>query len=267
MDGSSFGAGSSTWLDRLGNLRNVVRQEVVRRQLVAHRPSAGAAVLDVGAGQGTQAVALATAGHRVVALEPDPAMRDACTKVLAGQPAEVATRVEVRAGGLADLDAMDETFPLVLCHGVLMYLDSPDEALAALARRVAPGGALSVVTRNDKALAWRPAARCDWAAVLAALAEQDSARDEGRDATYVNELGVPARADSVEHLTHLLAGHGLTDSTWFGVRIATDGAAVDAPVPLAAELAALLDAEEALGRTEPYRRMGTLFRLVARRSG
>ncbi|GAA2151988.1 hypothetical protein [Humibacillus xanthopallidus] len=62
MAANSFLPGQDAWLQRLGNLRNVVRQEVVARQLAPHLPAPPATVLDVGAGQGTQALRLAALG-------------------------------------------------------------------------------------------------------------------------------------------------------------------------------------------------------------
>lgn len=35
---TDFAVGREQWLDRLGNLRNVVRQEVIARQLARHVP-------------------------------------------------------------------------------------------------------------------------------------------------------------------------------------------------------------------------------------
>ena len=72
---STFPGGRPLWLDRLGNVRNVVRQEVIARHLAKHLPSPPASVLDVGAGQGTQGLRLARAGYRMLAVEPDPEMR------------------------------------------------------------------------------------------------------------------------------------------------------------------------------------------------
>ncbi len=46
-----FAAGEATWVERLGNLRNAVRQELIGRQLDDH-VRAGVTVLDVGCGQG-----------------------------------------------------------------------------------------------------------------------------------------------------------------------------------------------------------------------
>src|SRR5271169_2863575 len=54
----TFGVGRPAWLGRLGNVRNVVRQEMISRQLDRHLPKHPARVLDVGAGQGTQSIRL-----------------------------------------------------------------------------------------------------------------------------------------------------------------------------------------------------------------
>jgi hypothetical protein len=64
---STFGDGRPDWLGRLGNVRNVVRQEMISRQLDKHLRMPSARVLDVGAGQGTQSIRLARAGDRPLA--------------------------------------------------------------------------------------------------------------------------------------------------------------------------------------------------------
>jgi SAM-dependent methyltransferase len=263
-DGSSFLAGRAPWLARQGLLRNVVRQELVARQLGVHLPaSASATVLDVGAGQGTQALRLARAGFDVVAVEPDAAMREAFDAALRQESPDVRDRVHIEVGRLGDLPpaAMQRSFNVVCCHGVLMYLDAARPAVVELCSRVAPGGVLSLVARNADAMALRPGLRRDWVAVQRLL---DSAA--GPHPSYLNELGVPARADRLEELASLVAGQRMHVEAWYGIRVLTDSAEVDEPVPDdAAELAALLDAEERVGRTDPYRRVATLLHVVGRR--
>src|SRR5580704_19338575 len=95
---STFEAGRPTWLGRLGNVRNVVRQEMIARQLDRHMQGRPGRMLDVGAGQGTQSIRLARAGHQVLAVEPDPDMRTACRATLRAERAEVRERVTVRDG-------------------------------------------------------------------------------------------------------------------------------------------------------------------------
>jgi SAM-dependent methyltransferase len=262
-----FDPGRARWLQRQGLLRNVVRQELVARQLAQHLPAPGrppATVLDVGAGQGTQALRLARAGFDVVAVEPDASMREAFAEALRHESTGVQDRVHVEAGRLGDLPqaATERPFDVVCCHGVLMYLDAPRPAVVELCARVAAGGVLSLLARNADAMALRPGLRRDWASVHQLL---DSAA--GPHPSYVNELGVPARADRLEELASMVAGRRMHVEAWYGVRVLTDGVAVDEPVPDdAAELAALLDAEERVGRTDPYRRLGTLLHVIGRRA-
>ena len=61
MAEGTFGGGRPGWLGRLGHVRNVVRQQMIARQLDKHLPGPPARVLDVGAGQGTQSIRLARA--------------------------------------------------------------------------------------------------------------------------------------------------------------------------------------------------------------
>ncbi len=255
------------WTRRLGTLRNVVRQELVARQVAEVVGGATGRALDVGAGQGTQAIRLARRGWEVAAHEPDPVMRTACAGALADEPPDVQARVRVVAGGLDDLaTAPAASADLVLCHGVLMYLPDADAAVDTLVRHVGPGGVMSLVARNAAVLALRPARRGDWGAARDLLAEGDRARAAGRDPHYVNELGASCRADDLDRLAGLLADRGLDMVRWYGVRLAVDGIGPDTPVPDdPAELAALLDVEEELGRRDPHRRVAPLFHLLARR--
>ncbi len=262
-DGASFGTGRSAWLDRLGNLRNVTRQELVTRQLAPWLPPAPASVVDLGAGQGTQALRLARLGLDVDAVEPDPEMRDRLTAAVAEEQAETAARVRVIAGGLGSLPerVAGAAYDVVLCQGVLMYLDDPAPALAELAALVRTGGLLSLVFRNAEGIALRPALRRDWAE-MRDLIEQASTPNP----KYRNEIGVDARADRRSDIEAELARHGLETLTWHGVRIATDGVDAGEQVPDdPAELEAILEAEELLGRTDPYRHVATLLHLLSRR--
>lgn len=266
MGDNAFVAGQEPWLERLGNLRNVVRQEMVTRQLATHLPRGRLRVLDVGAGQGTQALRLARLGHSVTAVEPDGRMRAAFEQAAAGLTREQRDHVTLVATDLAGLASVTRptAYDVVMCHGVLMYLAESRAAVAALARRVAPAGVVSIVARNGDAMAWRPAIRHDWSAALAMLDEMQRATAEGRDAHYRNEIGVDARADTLASLTADCESAGLEVSRWYGIRVASDDVPVDEPAPEGEELATLLDVEERLGATDPYRALGTLLHVIAR---
>jgi SAM-dependent methyltransferase len=225
----------------------VVRQEIIARQLDRHLPDPPARVLDVGAGQGTQSLRLAGAGHRLVAVEPDPDMRAQLRAALDAGPAGVAERVQVVAGSLGDLGSSVPAggYDVVLCLGVLMYLTGSRPAITELAGYVAPGGLLCVAVRTPVSALWRPAARQDWPAALAAIEERAAARAQDRDMRYRNEIGAPARADDIGTLTEVAGESGLELVRWYGVRTAVDMAELDPPAPAGpGQLAALLDVEE-----------------------
>src|SRR3954467_9082479 len=184
MADNTFVAGQGPWLERLGNLRNIVRQELVARQLAAHLPRGPLRVLDVGAGQGTQALRLARLGHSVTAVEPDGRMRATFEQAAAGLTPGQRDHVTLVATDLAGLASVTRptAYDLVMCHGVLMYLPESRTAVAGLARRGGPGGIVSIAPRNGDAMAWRPARRHDWPAALTMLDEERRAAEQGRDA-------------------------------------------------------------------------------------
>ncbi|MBP2402466.1 putative S-adenosyl-L-methionine-dependent methyltransferase [Streptomyces netropsis] len=210
-------------------------------------------VLDVGLGQGTQALRLARAGHEVTGLESDPRMVAAVREALAAEPEGIRERVRLIEGDGRDTGAhfLPGAFDIVLCHGVLMYVPEPDPMLAGLARVLAPDGLLSLVVRNADALALRPGLSGDWEGALAAF---DSP-------AYTNRIGLRARADRLETLTATLAGIGAPLHAWYGVRVFTDQAPDDCQPPPAEELERVLAAEDRAGRTDPYRRVAALLHL------
>ncbi|CAM5563954.1 Methyltransferase OS=Streptomyces parvulus OX=146923 GN=Spa2297_08960 PE=4 SV=1 [Streptomyces parvulus] len=208
-------------------------------------------VLDVGMGQGTQSLRLARAGHQVTGVERDATMIAAARDALAGQPEGIRERMRIVEGDGRDTGVhfLPGSFDVVLCHGVLMYVEEPDPLLAGLARMLAPGGLLSLLVRNGDALAMRPGLHGDWAGALASF-----------DTTaYRNRLGLDVRADRLATLTARLASIGAPLHAWYGVRVFTDTATDETALP--ADLEPLLAAEERAGRTDPYRGIAALLHL------
>lgn len=248
---TDFAIGETDWIDKLGNLRNTIRQELIARQTDQH-VAGRISVLDVGCGQGTQALRHLESGRTVVGVEPSVAL----IAHFEAAAAERNLEVDIRRGGIGDLDRVlgDQVFDVVCAHGLMMYLHDPAQAIAALARHAAPGGLLSVTIKNAHGLAMRPALRGDWEGALAAFDE----------AVYVNELGVTARAHHLEDVESWLDKAGFEIDCWYGVRVFNDAIAGDVDPPDGHVLDELLDAEEIAGQRDPYRWLGSQIHVIAK---
>ncbi len=254
-----FEGAEERWAKGLGGVRDVVRQHVVAAQLqdllAARGPSQ---VLDAGCGQGTQAVALARAGHHVTGLDPSHRLLGRFREALDGEPGDVRERVRLVQGTGDQAPALSPgPFDVVLCHGVLMYLDDAEQAalLAGLSAVCAPDAVLSLLVRNGLAPAMRPGLLGRWHEAVSAF---DSDR-------YVNRLGLPARMHTPSGLAAALVPLGWAPVRWYGVRVFTDH--LDGDPPVGESLQGLLDAETVAGRRDPYRSVAALLHVVFTRGG
>jgi SAM-dependent methyltransferase len=119
----------------------------VHRDFLPLIPSAPSLVLDIGAGSGRDAAALAALGHRVVAVEPTAELRAYGTK----QHADA--RIEWIDDALPDLDRVyerDQSFDLILLIAVWMHLDADQQAraMSRVAGFLAEGGRILLSLRH-----------------------------------------------------------------------------------------------------------------------
>jgi S-adenosylmethionine-dependent methyltransferase len=250
----SFAGGAQPWLASQGRLREVVRRELLSAQLREQLDAVGPAplrVLDAGCGQGTQALRLAHAGHRVTGLDPSEELLAHFAATLAGQPPEVRDRIMLVRGSGEDAPSLvGGHFDAVLCHGVLMYCDDPAPLLAALTTVASARGLVSLLVRNGMAMAMRAGLGGSWAEALDAFDRLN----------YVNRLGLRARAHTLDELDAAMAAHRWVRRGWYGVRVFTDH--LDPPVPDAGELELLVRAEDRAGRRDPYRSVAALLHVL-----
>lgn len=230
-------------------LRGWLRHEVTFRQLRQWLPDDPAAVIDVGGGDGEQAVRVAALGHKVTVLDPDRRMVDAT--LTAATCAGLSDRITAQVGEAGDVGhTLSGQFDVALCHGVAMYLESAAQCVQAVMAALRPGGIASLVTKNADALAMRPALRGEYTDAVAAFSTD---RTRG-------SLGVTTRGDTVAGLGKLFEAHGAEVLGWYGVRVLSDHL-VGTPVP--ADASDLLAAELEAGQRDPYRSVAPLIHVVA----
>lgn len=241
------------------SLRTAVVWEVLREALDRRIAATGRdslEILDAGGGSGHFAVPAARLGHRVTVVDPSPNALFALERRAAEEDG-TAERVRGVQGDAHDLLDVIEPggYDVVLCHGVLEYVDDPAEALRNTVAALRPeGGALSLL-----------AAGLGGAVLARALAGHFS---EARHA-----LGDPegrwGRADPVprrftaEQLSGLVAGTGLRIGSVHGVRVFSDlvpGALVDAEPDA---LRALAELEAAAAEIPAFHAVATQLHVLA----
>ncbi|MET3462589.1 class I SAM-dependent methyltransferase [Variovorax atrisoli] len=124
-----------------------LRFEDVHREVLHLFPAAPARVLDIGAGSGRDAAALAARGHRVVAVEPTAQLRAEGMRRHAELPIEW---IDDHLPGLHRTLTLGTRHDLILLTAVWMHLDAAERAAAmqALAGLVAEGGQVAMSLRH-----------------------------------------------------------------------------------------------------------------------
>jgi 2-polyprenyl-6-hydroxyphenyl methylase/3-demethylubiquinone-9 3-methyltransferase len=149
-----FGKLAADWWDPKGRSAmlhklNPVRLKYVRDQIDQHwqvdecsrTPLAGKTALDVGCGAGLLAEPLARLGARVTGIDASPEV----IAVAREHAGEHGLEIDYRAGDVQELEGQ---FDLVTAMEVVEHVAEPAAFVAALAKRLAPGGLLIMSTPN-----------------------------------------------------------------------------------------------------------------------
>ncbi|MEV6951400.1 methyltransferase [Streptomyces sp. NPDC051183] len=238
------------------SLRTAVVWEVLREALDRRTKATGRDVLDVldtGGGTGNFAVPVARLGHRVTVVDPSPnALFGLERRVSEAGVADLVRGVQGDAQGL--LDVVDrESYDVVLCHGVLEYVDDPAEGVANAVAALRPGGVLSLLGAGLGGAVLARALAGHFAEARTALTDP-AGRWGGGDP-------MPRRF-TAEQLGELVGGAGLAVGAVHGVRIFADlvpGVLVDTE-PGAVE--ALLRLEEAAAELPAFHAVATQLHVL-----
>ncbi|MGW7240282.1 methyltransferase [Streptomyces sp. NPDC054804] len=198
------------------SLRTAVVWEVLQDALDRRVKATGRDALDVldtGGGSGNFAVPLARLGHRVTVVDPSPNALFALERRAA--EADVADRVKGVQGDVLGLfDVVERgSHDIVLCHGVLEYVDDPAEGVRNTVAALRSEGVLSLLAAG---LGGAVVAR----AIAGHFKEARQALDDP-DGRWGSGDPMPRRF-TAEQLTGLVEGAGLAVAAVHGVRVFAD---------------------------------------------
>jgi S-adenosylmethionine-dependent methyltransferase len=207
----------------------------------------------VGGGTGGLAVPFAALGHNVTVVDPSPDALAAAQR----RAAEAGARLTAVQGEAASLDSVAGTkaADLVICHNVLEYVDSPADAMTAIAAVLRPSATVSVLAANAVAAVLHRALAGRFAEARHLLEAGDGIGDEA---------GVPRRF-TLTALTALIEEAGLRPGEAHGLRIfggLVPGVLLDGDAGTAEALRAL---EEAAAAAPPLRDIASQLHVLGHR--
>ena len=130
---------------------------ISRANIQHHIPEHAIHILDVGGGNGFNALHFAGLGHAVTLLDYSPAMLAEARE--AAEKAGLLDRITFCQADVREATHLlhDERFDLVICHLMLEFVPQPLEALEGICGLVAPGGHLSILDANRYSEVYRKA--------------------------------------------------------------------------------------------------------------
>jgi len=229
-----------------GRIRYQVVEETLRRETARLGP--GLRILDVGGGDGMDAVPLAVRGHDVTILDQSARWLEEARQ----RAATANTRVRTVLGDLSEPPPLGE-FDIVLCHFVLQYRPAAALDVARLADYTRSGGVASVMLPNPAAGVLR---QLILAGPRAALDDLDS------EITNAVTFGHPVRKIPAVELDATLGQAGMPVVRRYATRIANDLLATNDLKYDSAYFNDLLALELALCDQEPFVRIGGMYQLI-----
>jgi S-adenosylmethionine-dependent methyltransferase len=241
---------------RRDGARSSLVWDVLRDVVSARAAETGRAaldIIDVGGGTGGLAVQFAILGHNVTVVDPSPDALAAAQR----RAAEAGARLAAVQGEAASLDSVagPKSADLVICHNVLEYVDSPADAMTAIAAVLRPSATVSVIAANTvaavlhQALAGRFAEARQLLGASQGASEGASEGAGGRASERAGGQDSAPRRFTLPALTALIEGAGLHAGQAHGLRIfggLVPGALLDGDAGAAEALRALEDAAAAI---------------------
>lgn len=234
-----------------------LRYRLVEERLIEHFPSASAHVLDAGGGNGMDGIALAKRGNQVTLVDYSGEMLGAARELAAQEG--VTEQFTFQQGDVTRLSTQfpENYFDAVLCHNVLQYVPSLDDAMHELFRVVRPGGVVSLIIINRYSESLRHALQClDLEAALDTLDAREM---------KANLFDATLRLVTADELISALEGVGGEVVGRYGLQCVIPYIQDNTPKYDAVFFEQLVELERAVSSRYPYYEIGRFMHVVARK--
>ena len=214
-------------------------------------------VLDVGGGNGLDAIAFAAQGHSITLLDFSAEMLTAARHN--AEASGVAQRITFYQADLAAIPTLfpDAAFDVILCHNVLQFVENVGATLKAACHALLPGGLISLMGTNRYSEVYRQI-----------LQQLDPVAAYGSlDATsaYSPTFDVPIRIHAAEELHRPLHEAGCSVVSEYGVRCVCDYVPNNDIKRDPTFFSQLERLELAMSDRYPYYLLARLFQIIARK--
>jgi S-adenosylmethionine-dependent methyltransferase len=234
-----------------------LKTELGLSNLRKHLPGKSLRILDAGGGSGFDSIPLAREGHQIDLMDYSAEMLKVAQKDVERE--DLQDRIRLHQ---ADISRLDRIFPrpefdAVICHNVLQFIGDPQNLLPQMAKILAPGGILSLISGNRYTIPYRTAF---YAKDLDQAYRQIGSRNYQH--FFFNTEVTEYSADEVREM---LPGAGLAFEAHYGIRCLADYWG-DNETKLRPEVwEKIVRLEYALTDKQPYNLMARFWQIIARK--
>ena len=234
-----------------------LRYKIGQMNLFRHLPEGTLRVLDIGGGNGLDAIPLAALGHQLTLVDFSPEML-AEARVNAWELG-VSDMMTFHQADLTTLPALfpEPVFDVILCHNLLPYVEDASAAIRTICQALQPGGLLSIICVNGYSDAYRAALQ---QGDLAAAVRQLEA-----ETNYTSLFEVEVRHYTAQEMVQPLQKAGCVVIGNYGVRCICDYLPNNDLKTNPASFAQLEQLEYAMSDQYPYYLLARFFQIIARK--